>query len=480
MSRFITNVLKLLSGSVLAQILGILLIPIITRLYSPGDYGVFQLFISISSIIAVMSCLSYQLAIVLPKKDEDSVNIIALCFVLILGTSLITGVVFILFSDFVGNMLKTPVLSQYLVFLPIVILLNGIFLVLNNWMIRRTQFSGVATAQVTNSFITKLVQIGAGINAVSAFGLIAGHIAGLLAALFIMARQMLVDSSLLLKYSLSEMKEMAIRYKRFPLFTTWATLANTLSTRVAPLLLAIFFGPTIVGHYAIAFMVIGMPMGLIGTAASQVFFQKISEVKNLSGNFKVTVEQMHKRLISIGIFPFLVVMIIGEELFAFMLGAEWSVAGQYAQILAPWIFLVFISAPLSTVLLVLEKQTVSLAFNLVILVSRIIILLVGGLFFNPIVTLILFSITGVLFIGFMNFYTLSISGVCYIETLKDLFTYLALAFVIASPIIIIKIFIVNIFIIFLITGVIMLTYYVVVIYMDPLLKKEIGLILKRK
>jgi len=480
MSRFITNVLKLVSGSVLAQALGIILIPIIIRLYTPGDYGVFQLFVSISSIIAVMSCLSYQMAILLPKKDEDAVNIFVLCIALIFLISFITGVIFILFSDLLGNILKTPDLSQYLIFLPFVVLLNGIFLVLNNWMIRKTQFSGVATANVVNSFFSKIVQIGAGLNAVSAVGLIAGYIIGFLASLYIMIRHILADWSLLLNYSLSEMKAMAIRYKRFPLFTTWTTLVNSLSNQVAPLMLAAFFGPTIVGFYSVAFMVIGMPMALIGTAAAQVFFQKISEVKNLSGNFQMVVEEMHQRLVSIGIFPFLILMIIGEELFAFMLGAEWSVAGQYVQILAPWIFFVFITSPLSTILLVLEKQTVALAFNLVILVSRIIILLVGGLFFNPIVTLILFSITGVLFIGLMNFYILYISGVSYSETLKALSIYLALAFVIAIPIIIIRTFIVDIFIILFITGVIMLAYYMVIIYHDPLLKNEIGLLLNKK
>lgn len=479
MSRFITNVLKLISGSVLAQALGIVLIPIITRLYTPGDYGVFQLFISISGIIAVMSCLSYQMAILLPKKDEDAVNIVVLCIALILLISFMTGGIFILFSDLLGDILKTPDLSQYMFFLPFVVLLNGIFLVLNNWMIRKTRFSGVAAANVVNSFVSKIVQIGAGLNALSAVGLIAGYIIGFLAALYAMIRQILVDKSLFLNYSLSEMKVMAIRYKRFPLFTTWATLANSLSTQVAPLMLAAFFGPTIVGFYGVAFMVIGMPMGLIGTAAAQVFFQKISEVKNVSGNFQMVVEEMHQRLVSIGIFPFLILMIIGEELFAFMLGAEWSVAGQYAQILSPWIFLVFISSPLSTVLLVLEKQTVALAFNVVILISRILVLLVGGIYFDSVVTLVLFSITGMLFIGYMNFYILSISGVLYRNILRDFLKYLVTAIVITVPIIIIKYTIGSYFFIFLITIISLCIYYGIIVSQDAMLKNEIYMLIKK-
>ena len=91
MSNFITNVLKLVSGSVASQILAILLVPLITRIYSPDDLGVFQLFVSVSGILVIFSTFSYQYAIMLPKTDEDSANIVFLCSVLVTLISLLTA-----------------------------------------------------------------------------------------------------------------------------------------------------------------------------------------------------------------------------------------------------------------------------------------------------------------------------------------------------------------------------------------------------
>ena len=99
MSNFITNVLKLVSGSVTSQILSILLVPIITRIYSPDDFGISQLFISISGILVIFSTFSYQFAIMLPKTEEDSANVVSLCVVLVTIISLLTGIMVILIPD---------------------------------------------------------------------------------------------------------------------------------------------------------------------------------------------------------------------------------------------------------------------------------------------------------------------------------------------------------------------------------------------
>lgn len=473
MSRFITNVLKLVSGSVIAQALGILLVPIITRLYSPGDFGVFQLLLAISGILAVLSCLSYQLAIMLPKDDEDSANIVALCFILICITSVISGGVFLLLSGWVGEVLNTPDLSQYLILLPVVVFLNGLFLVMNYWLSRRVRFGAVATAQVANSISSKAVQIGAGVGAASPLGLIIGLIAGYGAALLVMLRGIREDLPLFRAVSPGSIKRLAMRYKRFPLFTSWSTVANSISFQVAPLLIASFFSPVVVGYYAMAHMVVNMPMSLIGSATGQVFFQKASEEKNRTGSVKAVVQEVHQRLVSIGIFPILVLMIIGEELFALVLGAEWSTAGEYARILAPWLLLEFIASPLSTIFSVLEKQTVGLAYNLTILFSRIVALCVGGTVYgNPFVALVMYSLTGIIFCGWLNLYILKISGVAYRAGLEGFFRSLLIALPVAIPLIVVKYLSLPPYILLIVAGIVTFIYYVIVICGDPVLKKE--------
>ena len=97
MSKFISNVITLGSATVLGQILGVIVTPVLSRLYSPADFGAYQLFISIVTIIAVVSCLSYQIAINLPKKDEDAASIVVLCVIFIIITSILSTVLLYIF-----------------------------------------------------------------------------------------------------------------------------------------------------------------------------------------------------------------------------------------------------------------------------------------------------------------------------------------------------------------------------------------------
>lgn len=478
MSHFITNVLKLVSGSVIAQALGVLLIPLITRLYSPGDYGVFQLFLSISSILAVLSCLSYHFSIMLPREDEDSANIVILCLILVCITSIISGSVLILVSDWVGSVLNVPDLSQYLIFLPVLVFLNGLFMVMNYWLSRRKRFGGVAITQVANSVSSKATQIGVGVGSASPLGLVLGQIVGYGVALLFMVREIRKDYSLFRAVKLGSIMRLAIRYKKFPLFTSWSAVANSVSLQIAPLMLALFFSPIVVGFYAMAHMVISMPMSLIGSATGQVFFQKASEEMNQTGSVKTIVREVHQRLVSIGIFPILILVILGEDLFAFVLGAQWSTAGEYACILAPWIFLVFITSPLSTIFSVLEKQTVDFSFNLLILFFRVIVLYVGGVYGDPVIALVLFSITGVVFWGWLNLYILKISGVPYRNGLEDFFRFFLVALVVAVPLIFVKYLSLSMYILFAVAGIVGFIYYVVVIFGDPILKGEFMRILE--
>lgn len=478
MTPFFSNVLKLVSGSAIAQILGILLIPLITRLYSPDDFGVFQLFLSISGILVIFSCLSYQLAIMLPKEDEDSANILALCCILITIISGISVGIFLIFSDWIGMILNTPEISQYLVYVPLVVFLDGLFIALTYWLSRKKQFGLIATAQVVNSISGKGIQIGIGMYAASAFGLIIGVTVSYAASVAVIVRSIYEDLPLFKKVTWDHIRNLAIRYKKFPLLTSWSLGANTLSTNIAPLLLAYYFTPEIVGYFAVANMVVFLPMGLLGSATSQVFFQKACDEKNKTGSVAHIVREIQLRLISIGMFPMFVLMIIGADLFAFVLGSQWAVAGQYAGILAPWLLFVFIASPLSTIFAVLERQTVDLSFNILILISRGVVLVIGGLSGDPYIALLLYSITGVLFWGWMNLYILKISGISYRTGLYDYLRFFSLALAIAIPLLAVKLISVPVYILFITAAVVTIVYYAIVIMNDSLLKNEITSVLR--
>jgi O-antigen/teichoic acid export membrane protein len=77
-SEFSRNVLTLMTGTTIAQAIPIAISPILTRIYTPEDFGVFALYMSVVSIVSVVATGRYELAIMLPKKDEDAINIVTL------------------------------------------------------------------------------------------------------------------------------------------------------------------------------------------------------------------------------------------------------------------------------------------------------------------------------------------------------------------------------------------------------------------
>jgi O-antigen/teichoic acid export membrane protein len=180
---FIRNVATLMTGTTFAQALLIIIAPILTRLYTPDDFGVFALYTSILGILSVIACLRYELAIVLPEKDEDAANLLVLCLLICSVISLMALVLVALFRDSFALLLSAPKISFWLWFLPASLFLTGTFQALNYWSTRRKQFKRLAIRQITQNSVTAVTQIasGASLNA-GAGGLIGGYIAGQAAA----------------------------------------------------------------------------------------------------------------------------------------------------------------------------------------------------------------------------------------------------------------------------------------------------------
>ncbi len=473
MSEFIKNILKLVSGNLVAQLIGVLLIPIIARLYSPEDVGLLQIFLSISTIVTIFSCLSYQTSIMLPKEEEDSANIFALCVLLIIITSGLCGLVVSINSDWIERTLNAPELSSYLIFLPFFIFLNGNLVVMNYWLSRKSQFSIIAGANVSNSLFCKVIQIKTKIEAISiAPGLIIGILVGYAIADLFMLRWICKDARLLEFINHREIIKMAYRYKNFPIYSSWSTVANEISLQAPSFMLSMFFSPTIVGFYSIAFQAVSLPMNFLGSAVAQVFFQKASEEKNRTGSIKYIVEQVHQRLIAMVLFPMLILMIISEELFGFVFGSKWDVSGLYVKLLIPWILIMFISSPLTSIFCVLEKQHYGLLFDLILLLSRLISLYIGGIYGDPLVALALFSITGAVFCGIKNLIILKLAGVSVKEEFVQALRFLILAVLAVSPVLLAKILTLNIYILISLSILMAMMYYGIITLNDPSLKQK--------
>lgn len=130
-SEFTKNIVTLMTGTAIAQAIPIAISPILTRIYSPEDFGVFALFVAIISILGNIANAKYELAIMLPKKDEDAINIFALGFLITCIISIIMLIFVITFNHYFIDSLKNEEIGFWLYFVPIAIFFSGMYNVLN-------------------------------------------------------------------------------------------------------------------------------------------------------------------------------------------------------------------------------------------------------------------------------------------------------------------------------------------------------------
>ncbi|WP_292394578.1 lipopolysaccharide biosynthesis protein [Methanoculleus sp. UBA303] len=473
MASFLSNIFKLTTGTMVAQMTGILLIPVITRIYSPEFFGVAQIFLSIAAVLLVVSSLSYNYVIMLPERDEDSMNVFMLCIVCVLGTSTVTGAVIIGFSDWFGAVFEMAMIADYLIWLPIFVGFNSLFVILNGWLSRKVKYGVLSRGIVVNSVSTRVFQIGSGLIVASPMGLIFGSMMGLALSNLFMFRGLKEDVGLIKTVTIERMKGLAIRYKEFPIYGSTASLANSMSWELPAFMLAYYFNPTVLGYYALAIMAVKLPMAMVGTAISQVFYQKASEEMNQTGGVKTVVREVHTRLIAIGIFPFIIFIILAEDLFTFAFGVNWLTAGTYAQILAPWLFAVFIVSPISTLFSVLEKQRILSYFEFMTLCTWILVFYVGGASGNPLLTLALFSVCGMLIWGAKSVYLIRESGAGYRSSMLSLTRHLLLSIIISLPLVLGVYIGLPLLLLFGIAGITAVVYYLVIFFTDTMVRNEI-------
>jgi O-antigen/teichoic acid export membrane protein len=422
------NVLTLITGTTIAQAIPVAISPILTRIYTPEDFGVFALFVAITAMFGSIVSGRYELSIMLPKKDEDAINIFALGFIITSFISLVLLVIVLLFNEYLTNLLNNDEISVWLYFVPVSVFIAGIFNLLNYFNIRKRNYKDIASATIVKSVISAVIQLSIGFMKNGVSGLITGQIISQIFANMKLFKNIIKDKILLSKIKKIKMIALAKKYKKFPKFDIWSGLLNTASLHIAILMLSSFFGIIVVGFFSLSHRFISMPMALIGSSIGQVFYQQSNKVKNDKESLKELTFNTYKKLFKLGLIPFTIIMFYADYIFAFVFGGEWVVAGEYAQILSIWILFVFISSPLSNILLTLEMQKEALYFNILIFASRVVVLIIGGLVLNDAyLTILIYGISGALFWIFWTFYILKTVGVSVSESMIYTFKYLLLS-----------------------------------------------------
>jgi lipopolysaccharide exporter len=405
-SSFVRNILVVMSGTAVAQIIGLALTPIISRLFSPSDFGVFGSFISVASIIAAGATLEYTQAIMLPKEKEDAINLFVISCLGTIAVGFLCLTICILIPATVNGLMKTSGVWA-LALLVAATVVAGLNRACQAWCVRVKAFKHTAASQVIRSFSSNGAQIGFGFLKGGATGLIISSVlADILASINLV--RVLIPDLLVLRHSIrwGRIKQLAKDYRDFPMFSASQNVINALSSGLPVLLLTHFYGIMVAGAYAFGVRILQVPMGFVLSALRQVLFQKAGETQHQDGKLLPLYVKITAGLFGLAFFPSLALFIWAPQLFTWIFGSQWGMAGEFARSLVLWMMFVFCNLPAVLFAQLIRIQRTVFLYDLVLLAARVLSLVLGGLYLNALQTVMLFSVVG----AFMNFILILLVG----------------------------------------------------------------------
>jgi O-antigen/teichoic acid export membrane protein len=354
-SEFSRNVLTLMTGTAIAQAIPIAISPILTRIYTPEDFGLFALYMAIVSILAVMATGRYELAIMLPKKEEDAFQIMCLASAITIAISALILLIVAVFNYEITIQLQNPEISVWLYLVPFSVLVSGLYQSLNYWHNRNKRYVNIATNRIIQSGGTSLTQVGLGL-ALPPAGLILGQQTGQILSLSYFIKTYFKKDHNQKQFKFLKVKALARRYAAFPKIDVPTTLINISANQLPNILLAALFSGSSVGFYYLTQRVLQAPITLISGSVLDVFKQRASSDYKKNGHCKDIFQKTFWALLLMALPPSLILYFWIEDLFAFVFGEVWREAGVYSQLLIPAMFFRFMANPLSFMFYLAEKQ----------------------------------------------------------------------------------------------------------------------------
>lgn len=395
-SEFTRNVLTLMTGTTIAQAIPVVISPILTRIYTPEDFGVLALFIAITGIFSVIASGRYESALMLPKKEEDALNIFALGFVLVIGLSLLLLIIILVFHQHLVDVLRNDAIGMWLYFIPLAVFFIGLFNLLTYYNNRMKYYKDIANATIVKSVILAAVQIAVGIVKTGAVGLISGQLVSSFFANIKLLKNIVTKQNIWHRLSKVKMIVLARKYKDFPKFQAPHALLNTFSTYIPVYLFTPFFGLTVVGLYTLSTRIVFSPMMIIAGASAKVYTQKVTQLYNEKEDAYGFTLRFLKSLVKKITIPFVVIIVFAPEIFAFIFGQEWREAGVYTQILSLALFFNVVVSTVSFIPSLIGKQQKAFIVGIVQVVLLIVSIMVGVVQNNIYLALALFAMSNTL------------------------------------------------------------------------------------
>ena len=382
-SLYLKNILTVAFGTSIAQFFPILLLPIISRIYIPEDYGEYALFVSIVGIIAIFVTGHYNYAIMLPKETEAAVALMDISFSINIVVSSMV---------FCGSLIYSFVSQKFIyILIPLPVFIAGMNTMLSIWNNRSKNYKIISASNVLSGILVPCLQIGL-------FFFMGGK--GLIIAYII--SQLLVCIFLLIKTSNLHLHlvnyknniSLLYRYRSFVYQKLPSAINNSLAVQLPTFLMTSFVGAIPTGNFNFSNRLLGVPLQLLSSSIGEVFKQSAIESKHKDGNCKRIFIKTLLLLSSIALPIFIILLLFAPQIFSIVFGTAWSEAGHYVQILCLLFFVRFVVSPLSYVLIAVERLGEDLFIQILKMVLSVIGLVCGYLVYRTPEGMLLFYMTG--------------------------------------------------------------------------------------
>ena len=397
---FTRNVLTLISGTALAQLISIVCMVVLQRyFYSPEDYAPFRLFFEFVAVFAGISAFRLESGIVLEQEENQARALTRICFKLIIATSIISFIVFWIYAQFnsqFDSILENPYMT---LLIPVAVFLTGLLQVFNSWFTKVKSFQLMSVNKVLQNSTGSGAQLLMGFLKVNFYGLIIGRIIGLAIASILFFKKYISSFTSVFKSSREQNRNLIKKHKDFILYTSPAFFVGNLINFLLLALFIEYYGSQFGGKVAASFQYLGISIAIISSSFSQVYFSEISTYSSKSA-LRKTYTYWVLRLGLIAIAGATIIQFIPESFILAILGEKWTGLLEIMQIMSLWMAVMFVASSLSYIFIKLGKQKQILFFDIfhLILVAGS-ILIADHYYHSSITTLWLFTIAQIFFYG---------------------------------------------------------------------------------
>ena len=381
-------------GTVLAQMINIVVQPILTRVFPAETLGIYTYLISLATMIIPVASLKLDMLIVSEPNEKEAQYITDACIIINILISLIYAIVIIVgyqVSD--NNIFNKYGIIIYVV--PVLVFTNGLRFLFISYLNRYKEYKTISIIAIIREAIRAVIQVGAGFLSLGVFSLSMGYAVSPLFGLNIQMRNYLKELKERPRINLKKFKEIVlVKGKRQILFLVPAQFINSFSASLVTISITALFSAKILGYYSAGVRILDIPIVFITSNVSKVCYQRISE--NVANKKPVlrTLMSVIIVLSAVSIMGFGTLYVIAPRLSEIVFGQGYRVAGEYIRCLCVMYAVRLVATSFAGVYTVFKKQNFELILNILLIVSAGVSYVVCSMFNFEVTTYLKFMNTG--------------------------------------------------------------------------------------